>query len=118
MGMRVGINGFGRIGRNIMRAAMAQADADIEFVAVNDITDPETLAHLFKYDSVLGNLEADVEVEGDGLRVGDAHFKVFSERDPAALPWGELASTSWSNRPASSRSATMPQSTSPPARRR
>ena len=90
MGMKVGINGFGRIGRNIMRAAMAQANADIDFVAVNDITDPETLAHLLKYDSVLGNLEADVEVEGDGLRVGDAHFKVFSERNPAALPWGEL----------------------------
>ena len=90
MGTKVGINGFGRIGRNIMRAALARADATIDFVAVNDITDPETLAHLFKYDSVLGNLDADVVVEGDGLRVGDKHFKVFSERDPAALPWGEL----------------------------
>ena len=90
MGTKVGINGFGRIGRNIMRAALARADTTIDFVAVNDITDPETLAHLFKYDSVLGNLDADVVVEGDGLRVGDKHFKVFSERDPAALPWGEL----------------------------
>ena len=90
MGTKVGINGFGRIGRNIMRAAMEQADGAIDFVAVNDITDPETLAHLFKYDSVLGNLDADVAVDGDGLRVGDTHFKVFSERDPAALPWGEL----------------------------
>ena len=90
MGTKVGINGFGRIGRNIMRAAMEQADGTIDFVAVNDITDPDTLAHLFKYDSVLGNLDADVAVDGDGLRVGDTHFKVFSERDPAALPWGEL----------------------------
>ena len=90
MGTKVGINGFGRIGRNIMRAAMEQADGAIDFVAVNDITDPETLAHLFKYDSVLGNLDTNVAVDGDGLRVGDTHFKVFSERDPAALPWGEL----------------------------
>ena len=90
MGTKVGINGFGRIGRNIMRAAMEQADGAIDFVAVNDITDPDTLAHLFKYDSVLGNLDADVAVDGDGLRVGDTHFKVFSEHDPAALPWGEL----------------------------
>ena len=90
MGTKVGINGFGRIGRNIMRAAMEQADGAIDFVAVNDITDPETLAHLFKYDSVLGNLDAEVAVDGDGLRVGDTHFKVFSERDPAALPWGAL----------------------------
>ncbi len=90
MGVKVGINGFGRIGRNIMRAAMAQPDAGIDFVAVNDITSPETLAHLFKYDSVLGNLDADVVVDGDGLRVGETHFKVLSERDPAALPWGAL----------------------------
>ena len=90
MGVKVGINGFGRIGRNIMRAAMAQPDAGIDFVAVNDITSPETLAHLFKYDSVLGNLDAEVVVDGDGLRVGETHFKVLSERDPAALPWGAL----------------------------
>ena len=90
MGIKVGINGFGRIGRNIMRAAMQNSDANIEFVAVNDITNPETLAHLLKYDSVLGNLSDPVSVDGDGLRVGDRHFKVLSERDPGALPWSEL----------------------------
>ena len=90
MGIKVGINGFGRIGRNIMRAAMQNSDANIEFVAVNDITNPETLAHLLKYDSVLGNLSDPVNVDGDGLRVGDSHFKVLSERDPGALPWAEL----------------------------
>ena len=90
MGIKVGINGFGRIGRNIMRAAMQNSDANIEFVAVNDITNPETLAHLLKYDSVLGNLSDPVSVDGDGLRVGNRHFKVLSERDPGALPWSEL----------------------------
>ena len=90
MGTKVGINGFGRIGRNIMRAAIQNSDANIEFVAVNDITNPETLAHLLKYDSVLGNLSDPVSVDGDGLRVGDRHFKVLSERDPGALPWSEL----------------------------
>ena len=90
MGIKVGINGFGRIGRNIMRAAMQNSDANIEFVAVNDITNPETLAHLLKYDSVLGNLSDPVSVDDDGLRVGDRHFKVLSERDPGALPWSEL----------------------------
>ena len=90
MGIKGGINGFGRIGRNIMRAAMQNSDANIEFVAVNDITNPETLAHLLKYDSVLGNLSDPVNVDGDGLRVGDSHFKVLSERDPGALPWAEL----------------------------
>ena len=90
MGIKVGINGFGRIGRNIMRAAMQNSDANIEFVAVNDITNPETLAHLLKYDSVLGNLSDPVSVDGDGLRVGYRHFKVLSERDPGALPWSEL----------------------------
>ena len=90
MSIRVGINGFGRIGRNIMRAAIEAGGNDIDFVAVNDITNPETLAHLFKYDSVLGNLSAEVAVDGDGLRVGERRFKVLSERDPAALPWGEL----------------------------
>ena len=90
MAIKVGINGFGRIGRNIMRAALQSGARDIEFVAVNDITSPETLAHLFKYDSVLGNLSDAVAVDGDGLRVGDRHFKVLSERNPAALPWGAL----------------------------
>ena len=90
MTIKVGINGFGRIGRNIMRAALQSGERDIDFVAVNDITSPETLAHLFKYDSVLGNLSDEVAVDGDGLRVGERRFKVLSERDPAALPWGEL----------------------------
>ena len=90
MAVKVGINGFGRIGRNIVRAALQRGGADIDFVAVNDITSPETLAHLFKYDSVLGNLSDEVAVEGDGLRVGARRLKVLSERDPAALPWGDL----------------------------
>jgi glyceraldehyde 3-phosphate dehydrogenase len=88
MATRVGINGFGRIGRNIMRAA--RDASGIEIVAVNDITDASTLAHLLKYDSVLGNLSDAVAVEGDGIRVGDRRFRVTAERDPANLPWGEL----------------------------
>ena len=88
MATRVGINGFGRIGRNIMRAARNASDVDI--AAVNDITDAGTLAHLLKYDSVLGNLGEDVAVDGDGIRAGDRHFRVTAERDPAALPWREL----------------------------
>ncbi len=92
MGITVGINGFGRIGRNVMRAALrdTQADDGLSFAAVNDITSAEMLAHLLKYDSVLGNLEEDVAVDGDGLRVGDRRFRVLSERDPANLPWGDL----------------------------
>jgi len=86
MATRVGINGFGRIGRNIMRAAKGE----IEIVAVNDITDAATLAHLLKYDSVLGNLSDTVAVEGDGIRMGDHWFQVLAERDPAKLPWGTL----------------------------
>lgn len=88
MAIRVGINGFGRIGRNVLRAALD--DSALEFVAVNDITSPDTLAHLLKYDSVLGNLSADVAVEGDAIRVGERAFRVLSERDPAALPWEAL----------------------------
>ncbi|MCY4599408.1 MAG: type I glyceraldehyde-3-phosphate dehydrogenase [Acidobacteria bacterium] len=88
MSIRVGINGFGRIGRNVLRAALG--DGDIEFAAVNDITSPDTLAHLLKYDSVLGNLSEPVSVEGDRLQVGERSFKVLSERDPAALPWAAL----------------------------
>lgn len=88
MAIRVGINGFGRIGRNVLRAALD--DDALEFVAVNDITSPDTLAHLLKYDSVLGNLAADVAVEGGAIRVGERAFRVLSERDPAALPWEAL----------------------------
>ncbi|MGE0592634.1 MAG: type I glyceraldehyde-3-phosphate dehydrogenase [Vicinamibacterales bacterium] len=88
MAVKVGINGFGRIGRNIMRAALGSSDVD--FVAVNDLTNASTLAHLLKYDSVLGNLHADVTAEGDAIRVGDDAFTVLSIKDPAQLPWKDL----------------------------
>ncbi len=91
MSVKVGINGFGRIGRLVFRAAMN--DPDIEFVAVNDITDAKTLAHLLKYDSIHGVLGVDVKVEGDGFSVGGKHVKVTAERDPAKLPWKELGVT-------------------------
>jgi glyceraldehyde 3-phosphate dehydrogenase len=89
MAVRVGINGFGRIGRNVFRAAQA-AGADIEWVAVNDLTDAQTLAHLLKYDTVLGPYPGDVVIEGDSIRAGDITLKVLAEKDPAALPWGDL----------------------------
>ena len=88
MSIRVGINGFGRIGRNVLRAALD--DGEIEFAAVNDITSPDTLAHLLQYDSVLGNLSEPVSVDGDRLQVGGRSFTVLSERDPGALPWADL----------------------------
>ena len=87
---RVGINGFGRIGRNALRAALKNPDLDLNFMAINDLTDPETLAHLLKYDSVLGQLDAEVEAIDNGLIVNGKEILAFSERDPAALPWGEL----------------------------
>jgi glyceraldehyde 3-phosphate dehydrogenase len=89
MAVRVGINGFGRIGRNFYRAAR-KAGADIDLVAVNDLTSPEVNAHLLKYDSTHGRLGLDVSVTGDSIRVGDDELKVFAERDPANLPWGDL----------------------------
>ncbi len=89
MTVRVGINGFGRIGRNFYRAAKA-AGADIDLVAVNDLTSPEVNAHFLKYDSTHGRLGADVKVTGDAITVGDDSIKVFAERDPKALPWGDL----------------------------
>jgi glyceraldehyde 3-phosphate dehydrogenase len=88
MPVRVGINGFGRIGRNIMRAALS--DDSIDFVAVNDLTSAKTLAHLFKYDSVLGNLHASIESKGDSIVVDGDEFKVLSVKDPAQLPWKDL----------------------------
>jgi glyceraldehyde 3-phosphate dehydrogenase len=88
MAIKVGINGFGRIGRNILRAALAHHDVDI--VAVNDITDTATLAHLLKYDSILGNLTVPVSASGDSIKVGSDQFKVFAQKDPAALPWKDL----------------------------
>jgi len=87
--VKIGINGFGRIGRNYLRAALAQG-ADLEIVAVNDLTDPKSLAHLLKYDSVGGRLAENVSVEGDSILVGDKRITVLAERDPANLPWGEL----------------------------
>src|SRR5918996_4586920 len=89
MTVKVGINGFGRIGRNFFRAARAQG-ADIDFVAVNDITDSTTLAHLLKYDSVLGRLDAEVRATDDGIEVDGDGLRVLAERDPGALPWKEL----------------------------
>ena len=88
MAVKVGINGFGRIGRNIMRAALGSKD--IDFVAVNDLTSAATLAHLLKYDSVLGNLHAEVKATSDGITVDGEEFKVLSVKDPAQLPWKDL----------------------------
>src|SRR5262245_48709633 len=88
MAVKVGINGFGRIGRNIMRAALGSTD--IDFVAVNDLTNSATLAHLLKYDSVLGNLDADVKATSEGITVDGDEFKVLSVKDPAQLPWKDL----------------------------
>jgi glyceraldehyde 3-phosphate dehydrogenase len=87
--VRVGINGFGRIGRNFFRAASASG-ADIEVVAANDLGDVATMAHLLKYDSILGRLGQSVAVTDDGIRVGDKTIKILAERDPANLPWGDL----------------------------
>jgi glyceraldehyde 3-phosphate dehydrogenase len=88
--VRVGINGFGRIGRNFWRAVSAAGGYDFEIVAVNDLTDNATLAHLLKYDSVLGRLDADVSVDGDAIVADGARIKTLEERDPAKLPWGDL----------------------------
>jgi len=88
MSIRVGINGFGRIGRNILRAALHEKE--LEFVAVNDITDAPTLAHLLKYDSILGNLADEVKAEGDTIRVAGRSIKVLAMKDPAQLPWKAL----------------------------
>ncbi len=85
MAVKVGINGFGRIGRNVLRAAIG--DADIDFVAVNDLTDTKTLAHLLKYDSLLGNLDHNISATENTIKVDDNEFKVFSEKDPALIDW-------------------------------
>jgi glyceraldehyde 3-phosphate dehydrogenase len=86
---RVGINGFGRIGRNYLRAALSQ-NSNLEIVAVNDLSDPKSLAHLLKYDSIAGRLDAAVSVDGDSIIVNGQAIRVLAERDPANLPWGEL----------------------------
>src|SRR3989440_1134758 len=85
MAIKVGINGFGRIGRNVLRASLG--DPEIDFVAVNDITDTHTLAHLLKYDSVLGNLDEQITATENGISVGGDEFRVFAEKDPAQIPW-------------------------------
>jgi len=90
MATRVGINGFGRIGRQVVRAAKNQGVADLDFVAVNDLTDTKTLAHLFKYDSVHGTYQGDVEAGKDSITVDGDEIKILSQKDPAALPWKEL----------------------------
>jgi glyceraldehyde 3-phosphate dehydrogenase len=85
MAIKVGINGFGRIGRNVLRTSLK--DPDLEFVAVNDLTDPKTLAHLLKYDSILGNLPNKISAGADSITIDNKTVKVFKERDPGALPW-------------------------------
>jgi glyceraldehyde 3-phosphate dehydrogenase len=88
MAIKVAINGFGRIGRNVLRTAIG--DSDIDFVAVNDLTDTKTLAHLLKYDSILGNLENDISATDNSIKVDNDEFRVFSEKDPALIPWEEV----------------------------
>ncbi len=88
MAVKVGINGFGRIGRNVLRSALG--DREIDFVAVNDLTDTKTLAHLLKYDSILGNLEEEVSCTENTIKVGGDEFRVFAEKDPARIPWEEV----------------------------
>ena len=90
MAIRIGINGFGRIGRQVLRAAKEQGVADLDFVAVNDLTDTKTLAHLFKYDSVHRTYEGDVAASDNGITVDGDEIRVFAEKDPAALPWKDL----------------------------
>src|ERR1700742_2729968 len=85
--VKIGINGFGRIGRNYFRAALAKG-SELEIVAVNDLTDNKTLAHLLKYDTITGRLDATVELDGDNIVVNGKAIKVLEERDPAKLPWG------------------------------
>ena len=89
MALKAGINGFGRIGRNVFRAAHARG-ADIDWVGVNDLTDPKTLAHLLKYDSILGPFQGEIDYTDDSIVVDGDELKVFAERDPGALPWGDV----------------------------
>jgi len=88
MATRVGINGFGRIGRNVVRAGLN--NPEIEFVAANDLTDTATLAHLLKYDSILGQLKAEIRADGDTLHVGDKAIKIFATKDPAEIDWSSV----------------------------
>src|SRR5271167_5005786 len=88
MPIKVGINGLGRIGRNVVRAALE--NPNVEFVAANDLTDTKTLAHLLKYDSILGTLHEDVKVDGDSIRVGSRKIRIFSSKDPAEIDFPGL----------------------------
>ena len=88
MAIKVGINGFGRIGRNVLRTALG--DKSIEIVAVNDLTDPKTLAHLLKYDSILGNLHHNITATADSIKIDDQTVTVFAQKDPAQLDWNSL----------------------------
>src|SRR5678810_562108 len=88
MAIKVGINGFGRIGRNVLRTCLG--DKDIDFVAVNDLTDTKTLAHLLKYDSIMGNLDHDIKADGDTIKVEGYRFRVFSEKDPEKIDWNSV----------------------------
>ena len=88
MAIKVGINGFGRIGRNVLRTCLG--DKDINFVAVNDLTDTKTLAHLLKYDSVMGNLDHSITAGDGSIDVEGDSFRVFSEKDPSQIPWEEV----------------------------
>src|ERR1700747_3384707 len=88
MAIKVGINGFGRIGRNVVRAALH--NPNIEIVAANDLTDTKTLAHLLKYDSTLGTLDAEVKAEGDAIVVGGKRIKIFAIKDPSQIDWSSL----------------------------
>ena len=90
MAIRVGINGFGRIGRQVLRAAKQQGVADIDFVAINDLTDTKTLAHLFKYDSVHGQYDGQVSADADSITIDGDRIKILTERDPSKLPWEDL----------------------------
>ena len=90
MALRIGINGFGRIGRQVLRAALQQEVADLEFVAINDLTDTTTLAHLFEYDSVHGRYDGQVSADADSISIDGTRIRILAERDPAKLPWGEL----------------------------
>src|SRR5207302_2052165 len=88
MAIKVGINGFGRIGRNVLRASLN--DPNLEFVAVNDLTDPKTLAHLLKYDSILGNLPHNISAGADSITVDTKSIRVFAQKDPAQLDWASV----------------------------
>ncbi|MEK6255084.1 MAG: glyceraldehyde 3-phosphate dehydrogenase N-terminal domain-containing protein, partial [Gemmatimonadales bacterium] len=90
MSVKVGINGFGRIGRNILRSALQQGMGELDLVGINDLTDAATLAHLFKYDSVHGVYDGQVEVDGNALVIDGERFDVLSVRNPAELPWADL----------------------------